>query len=63
MVHRTLIQQLDLAHIEEHSSGMVFWHPNGTIIFNTIQDYMKSVHKDHSYQEIRTPSLLSKESV
>ena len=59
-MHRTLGQQLDLFHFEEHSSGMVFWHPNGWKIFKIIQKYMDHVHEKHGYQEVRTPMLLNK---
>jgi len=60
MVHRELGQQLDLYHIEEHSAGMIYWHPKGTKIFNAIQNYMRQVHEDHNYNEVRTPILVSK---
>lgn len=59
-MHRTLGQQLDLFHFEEHTSGMVFWHPNGWKIFRTIQSYMRDVHENHGYHEVRTPMLLNK---
>ena len=60
MVHRALGQQLDLFHIEEHSSGMVFWHPKGWKLYSVVQNYMKKVHEDHGYLEVRTPILMSK---
>ena len=59
-MHRALIQQLDLAHIEDHSSGMVFWHPNGTKIYNIIQSYIREIHNKYGYLEIRTPIMLDK---
>lgn len=59
-MHRTLMQQMDLAHIEEHSPGMVYWHPNGTKIYNLIQSYIREVHEEHGYLEVRTPALINK---
>ncbi len=54
------MQQLNLAHIEEHSPGMIFWHPNGWKIYTLIQDYIREIHEEHGYLEVSTPILLSK---
>ena len=54
------MQQMDIAHIEEHSPGMIFWHPNGTKIYNVIQSYIREVHEEHDYLEVKTPILLNK---
>src|SRR5881396_2375074 len=34
--HRRLGAQLDLFHLDEISPGSPFWHPKGTVIFNTL---------------------------
>jgi threonyl-tRNA synthetase len=60
MTHRILMQQLDLAHIEDHSPGMVFWHPKGWKIYTLIQDYIREIHEEHGYLEVRTPILMNK---
>jgi threonyl-tRNA synthetase len=60
MVHRHLMQQLDLAHIEEHSPGMVFWHPKGWKIYTLIQNYIREIHEQHGYSEVSTPILMNK---
>ncbi|HEX6018024.1 MAG TPA: threonine--tRNA ligase, partial [Burkholderiaceae bacterium] len=31
--HRRLGRELDLFHMDEHSPGLVFWHPNGWVIW------------------------------
>ena len=59
-MHRALMQQMDIAHIEEHSPGMVYWHPNGTKIYNVIQSYIREVYEEHGYMEVRTPALVNK---
>jgi threonyl-tRNA synthetase len=60
MVHRDLIQQLNLAHIAEHSPGMVFWHPKGWKIYTLIQNYIRDMHEQHGYLEVSTPILMNK---
>jgi threonyl-tRNA synthetase len=58
--HRKLGKQLDLFHIQEESPGMVFWHPNGWSVWQQVEQYMRKILKENSYQEIRTPQVLDK---
>lgn len=58
--HRKLGKQLGLYHIQEEAPGMVFWHPNGWIIWQQVEQYMREVFQENSYQEIRTPQVLDK---
>ena len=58
--HRKLGKKLHLFHIQEESPGMVFWHPNGWIIWQQVEQYMRKILKENSYQEIRTPQVLDK---
>ncbi len=59
--HRYLGQHLDLFSFHEESPGSVFFHDNGTKIFNTLVAYSRYMQKD-DYQEIRTP-ILNNESL
>ena len=58
--HRKLGKQLDLFHIQEEAPGMVFWHPNGWSIWQQVEQYLRKILKENSYQEIRTPQVLDK---
>ena len=58
--HRKLGKKLNLFHIQEESPGMVFWHPNGWSIWQQVEQYMRKILKENSYQEIRTPQVLDK---
>ena len=40
------------------TSLLVFWHPAGWSIYQTIEQYMRGVQRDSGYQEIRTPQLV-----
>jgi threonyl-tRNA synthetase len=56
--HRKLAKKYDLFHIQEEAPGMVFWHPKGWAIYNTIEQYMREQQNRHGYQEIRTPQVV-----
>ncbi len=56
--HRKIGKKLGLFHFQEEAPGMVFWHPKGWSIYQTIQHYMQKLQNEHGYQEIRTPQLV-----
>ncbi|MDB9942593.1 threonine--tRNA ligase [Pseudomonadales bacterium] len=56
--HRKLGKKFDLFHTQEEAPGMVFWHPKGWQIWQTIEQYIRGVQKRHGYQEIRTPQMV-----
>ncbi len=56
--HRKIGKKLNLFHFQEEAPGMVFWHPKGWSIYQTIQHYMQKLQNDNGYQEIRTPQLV-----
>ena len=58
--HRILGQKLDLFSFHEVAPGMVFWHNNGLIIKNEIENYWREEHKKEGYKEIETPQILDK---
>jgi threonyl-tRNA synthetase len=56
--HRKIGKKLNLFHTQEEAPGMVFWHPAGWSIYQTIEQYMRERQLEHGYQEIRTPQLV-----
>ncbi|MBL7480659.1 threonine--tRNA ligase [Legionella bononiensis] len=58
--HRKLGKALDLFHFQDIAPGMVFWHPNGWIIYQELERYMRMRLADFGYQEIKTPQLVDK---
>jgi len=56
--HRKLGKKYDLFHMQEEAPGMVFWHPKGWSIYNTIESYMRREQVLNNYQEIKTPQLV-----
>ena len=58
--HRKLGRELDLFHIDEHAPGLVFWHPKGWTVWQTVEQYMRKVYRDSGYHEVKGPQLLDK---
>src|SRR5206468_3860750 len=59
--HRRLGRQLDLFHFSELSPGSPFWHPNGMVIWNVLEDLRRRENVKRGYREVKTPLLYSKE--
>jgi threonyl-tRNA synthetase len=56
--HRVLGQQLDLFSInEEVGTGLVLWHPKGTIVRKIIRDFWENEHLKNGYQLVCTPHI------
>lgn len=58
--HRKIGKQLDLFHFQEEAPGMVFWHPDGWITYQVMEQYLRDRLRAFGYQEIRTPLLLDR---
>ncbi|MDD4084334.1 MAG: threonine--tRNA ligase [Acidaminococcaceae bacterium] len=58
--HRKLGRELDLFSIQEEGPGFPFFHPNGMIVRNALEEYWRQVHRAYGYQEIKTPTILSR---
>ena len=56
--HRKLGKRLDLFHMQEEAPGMVFWHNNGWIIYQQIEQYIRNRLRKAGYQEVRTPQVV-----
>ncbi len=58
--HRKLGKQLNLFHMQEEAPGMVFWHPEGWSLYQTIEDYMRRKLDMHDYKEVKTPQVVER---
>ena len=56
--HRKIAKKLNLFHTQEEAPGMVFWHPAGWTIYQTIERYMRDKQHAYDYQEIKTPQVV-----
>jgi threonyl-tRNA synthetase len=55
--HRNFGRDMDLFHFQEEAQGMVFWHPSGFTILDTLQSYIKTVQQKAGYVQVQTPIL------
>ena len=60
--HRVLGQRLDLFHLSEHSPGSPFWHPNGMVVWNELEDLRRRENLKRGYKEVKTPLLYDVET-
>ena len=58
--HRRLGKQMNLFHFQEEAPGMAFWHQDGWVLFNIVQDYMHRMTMEYGYQEVQTPQILDR---
>ena len=56
--HKVLGPKLDLFSHREEAPGMVFIHPKGMIIWDTLLDFWHKCHKRAGYDEIKTPQMM-----
>jgi threonyl-tRNA synthetase len=58
--HRRIGQQLELFSFHEESPGSPFWLPNGTILRQEIENFVRAEHRKRGYKEVRTPVILDR---
>ena len=58
--HRKLGKQLDLFDIRDEGPGFPFFYPKGMILRNNLEDYWRQIHRQHGYEEIKTPIMLNR---
>lgn len=56
--HRKIGKAQDLFHLQEEGPGLVFWHPKGWVIWQTIENYIRRVYRNSGYGELRCPQIL-----
>ena len=57
--HRILGKQLDLFSFHDEGPGFAFFHPKGMVIWNSVIDFWRGLHRKYGYQEIKTPIMLN----
>lgn len=57
--HRKLGKELDLFSFQDEAPGFPFWHPKGTVLWNTLASYIREECFRRGYQEIKTPAILN----
>ncbi|MBY0278166.1 threonine--tRNA ligase [Candidatus Binatia bacterium] len=55
--HRRLGPALDLFSLHPIAPGIPFFHPHGTVVYNTLVAYVRELYKRYGYTEVITPQL------
>ena len=58
--HRRIGRAMDLFHLQEEGKGMVFWHPKGWSLYQTLERYMRRKLDAAGYDEIKTPQVMDR---
>ena len=58
--HRKIGKELNLFHFQEEAPGMVFWHPDGWIIYRLLQEFIRKKLDACGYKEINTPQVVDR---
>lgn len=58
--HRKLGRELDIFSFSEEAPGMPFYHPNGMVIRNELENFWREEHQKAGYQEIKTPIIMNR---
>ncbi len=58
--HRRIGKEMALFHLQEEAPGMVFWHPNGWMVWREIEAYMRRRLDDARYVEVKTPQVVDR---
>jgi threonyl-tRNA synthetase len=55
--HRRLGPALDLFSLHPIAPGAPFFHPKGTVVYNLLVDYIRSLYNRYGYSEVVTPLI------
>src|SRR5215471_7303126 len=58
--HRKLGRELGLFTFHEWAPGAAFWRDKGTVLYNTLANYMRGVLLPNGYVEVKTPIVFNK---
>jgi threonyl-tRNA synthetase len=59
--HRRIGRELGLFMLHPWAPGATFWLPKGTVLYNLLGNYMRSVLIPAGYQEVRAPIVFNKQ--
>lgn len=48
---------MELLHLAE-AAGVVYWKPAGLRLYERLRSFIRAVHQQHGYQEVKTPALV-----
>ncbi|WP_442905320.1 threonine--tRNA ligase [Jeotgalibacillus sp. ET6] len=57
--HRKVGKELELFMFSEEAPGMPFYLPNGLVIRNKLEEFLRSLQFQFDYEEVRTPIMMN----
>ncbi|MFC4355604.1 threonine--tRNA ligase [Chryseomicrobium palamuruense] len=57
--HRKIGKELELFMFSEEAPGMPFYLPNGQIIRNELEAFLRDLQTSYDYKEVRTPTMMN----
>lgn len=57
--HRKIGQDQELFFFHQHSPGSAFFLPNGMIIYNALQSFLRDEYWKRGYQEVNSPNMFN----
>ncbi|MFH0857226.1 MAG: threonine--tRNA ligase [Candidatus Magasanikbacteria bacterium] len=58
--HRKIGKEMDLFSLQEVGPGFPFWHPNGVVLYNALEQFARDQNSARGYNEVKTPIILNK---
>ncbi len=59
--HRKIGKDMELFSLHEEGPGFPFWHPNGVVLYNELESFIRKENLKRNYSEIKTPIILNKD--
>ena len=59
--HKKLGRDLKLWSFHEEGPGFPFFHPHGMVLYDTVVEYVKRMHFERGYQQVKGPIILNEE--
>ena len=59
--HRKIGKEMGLFSIQEEGPGFPFFHPNGMVVLNELEKFLKEQLLDRGYGQIKTPLILNED--
>lgn len=54
-------QKMGLYHQSPAAAGVVYWKPAGLLVYEKLRSFIRGVHRQHAYQEVKSPHIASLE--
>lgn len=50
-------QRMQLYHMNPSAAGVVYWKPSGLLMYEKLRSFIRAMHRQHMYQEVKSPHI------